>query len=241
MSVNTPFWFVVPAAGIGQRMGADCPKQYLPLGDSTILEQTLSTLLLLEHSQGIVVALHPDDQYWPTLSLSNHPKIHTVTGGAERADSVLAALDYLQAQTDQKSWVLVHDAARPCISTNAIENLITTLANDDVGGILATPASDTLKQVSESGDIINTLDRSSVWQAQTPQMFRIGVLHQALLAAIGDNSITDEASAVEKQGHCVKIVESIRDNIKVTHPDDLWLAEAILQRSAKAVNIKIKG
>jgi 2-C-methyl-D-erythritol 4-phosphate cytidylyltransferase len=232
-AVTHPLWFIVPAAGIGQRMGANSPKQYLPLGETTILEQTLSTLLAVENVQGIVVALHLDDPYWENLSIASHPKIHTVVGGDERADSVLVALEYLQTQAQPEAWVLVHDAARPCVSVGSIQCLIENLKNEKVGGILAIPASDTLKQVSASGDIAVTLDRSVIWQAQTPQMFRFNILYSALKQSIDDTGITDEASAVEKQGHCVKIVEGSRENIKVTHPDDLWLAEAILQRSAK--------
>jgi len=231
-----PFWFIVPAAGIGQRMGSACPKQYLPLAGATILEQTLSTLLSVSQAEGIVLALHPDDQYWSTLELASHPKIHPVIGGAERSDSVLASLNYLQPLVDSSSWVLVHDAARPCITRKVVERQITTLADDDVGGILGVPASDTLKRVTAEQQVSETLDRSHIWQAQTPQMFRFELLHQALLHCQGDMTVTDEASAVEKQGYCVKMVQGFRDNIKVTHPDDLWLAEAILKKQLSAVS-----
>ncbi len=231
MTANiAPFWFIVTAAGIGQRMAADRPKQYLPLAGATILETALTTLLSVAQVEGVVVALNPEDQYWPTLTLASHPKVHTVIGGDQRADSVLAGLDYLQPLVGPSTWVLVHDAARPCITVETIQRQIMELGADNVGGVLGVPASDTLKQVTEDRQVSHTLDRSYIWQAQTPQMFRFELLHHALSHCQGDVTVTDEASAVEKQGYCVKMVEGRRDNIKVTHADDLWLAEAILKR-----------
>ena len=227
------YWVVVPAAGIGARMQTDIPKQYLPLLNKTIIEHTLITLLGMDNLEGIVVALHPDDVTWSTLAIAKDKRIMTVIGGQERADSVLAALDFLQEKVATDDWVLVHDAARPCVRLETIQQLIDTLINHEVGGILAVPASDTLKQVDEYHGIQETLDRRVVWQAQTPQMFRHGVL----LAALKEASrlrypVTDEASAVERIGHTPKAVMGRQDNIKVTHLDDLWLAEMILQRPA---------
>lgn len=225
-------WFVVPAAGIGQRMQADKPKQYLPLGDTTILEQTLTALLAVPQIAGIVVAIHPDDQYWEHLPVASHEKIHTVKGGAERSDSVLAALDYLQDYLSPQDWVLVHDAARPCVQVESIQSLLEDLVDNPVGGILGVPSSDTLKRVDGEQSIQQTVDRRTIWQAQTPQMFRYGVLYEALSQAQQSGSaITDEASAVEIVGHSVKIIQGRVDNIKVTHPDDLWIAEAVLARN----------
>jgi 2-C-methyl-D-erythritol 4-phosphate cytidylyltransferase len=228
---NNALWFIVPAAGIGQRMGADCPKQYLPLADTTIIEQTLSTLLSLPSLAGIVVAIHADDQFWSQSALSTHEKIHTVIGGDKRSDSVLAALQSLQGKVDDKDWVLVHDAARPCVDPNSIQQLIDDLAGHEVGGILGVPSNDTLKKVDQQCAIEATLNREVIWQAQTPQMFRYGILCESLLRGVNEQwSITDEASAVEKLGYAVKMVLGRHDNIKITQADDLWLAEAILAR-----------
>ncbi|MFT5117264.1 MAG: 2-C-methyl-D-erythritol 4-phosphate cytidylyltransferase [Kiritimatiellia bacterium] len=233
---NNTLWFIVPAAGVGQRMGADCPKQYLPLADTTIIQQTLGTLLSLPFLAGIVVAIHADDQFWSQSALSTHKKIHTVIGGDKRSDSVLAALQSLQGKIGDNDWVLVHDAARPCVDPNSIQQLIDDLVDHAVGGILGVPSNDTLKKVDQQSAIEETLDRDVIWQAQTPQMFRYGILCEALL--MGKNlsakneqwPMTDEASAVERLGYSVKMVLGRHDNIKVTQADDLWLAEAILAR-----------
>lgn len=231
-------WFVVPAAGIGQRMGAALPKQYLPFASSTILETTLQTLLSIEPLAGIVVAIHPNDTHWPTLAISRHTNIHTVIGGDERADSVLSALEFLQSlfikqkiENKRHQWVLVHDAARPCISPESIYNMVNVLADDEVGGILGVSSSDTLKRVSDENTIETTIDRSTIWQAQTPQMFRYGLLRNALNQALENKQvITDEASALELAGYVVNIVAGRRDNIKITQADDLPIAEAIYKQ-----------
>ncbi len=222
-------WFIVPAAGIGQRMGADKPKQYLPLAKATILEQTLNTLLSINIVTGVVVVVHPNDTTWPQMALSHHDKVHTVQGGAERCDSVLAGLNSLEGQVADNDWVLVHDAARPCILPETIYHLIDEVLGDEVGGILGVPSSDTLKKVDDEGCIRATVDRREIWQAQTPQMFRYNILKLSLMQALAQKSvITDEASAVEKIGYSVKMIEGRYDNIKITHPDDLFFAEAIL-------------
>lgn len=228
-------WFIVPAAGIGQRMCADRPKQYLTIANTSVIEHTLQALLRVQHVAGIVVAIHPDDSYWSTLAIAKHAQVHTVTGGSERCDSVLSALHYLQPMVDSNDWVLVHDAARPCVCPDTIEHMVATLAEDTVGGILGVGSSDTLKQCDSDGRIQQTIDRTTIWQAQTPQMFRYGILQASMEQAInnnatGEGAITDEASAVEKKGYCVRMVQGRTDNIKITHPDDLWMAEAILAR-----------
>lgn len=224
-------WFIVPAAGIGKRMGAECPKQYMSLGEKSIIEQTLSTLLQVDHVVGVVVALHPNDQYWPELSLAKHPKIYTIGGGQDRANSVLNALNFLNDKMDSNDWVLVHDAARPCVTTSSIHHLISTVENDQVGGILAVPASDTLKQVDSEGVIQKTIDRSIIWRAQTPQMFRYKVLRDSLNTALAQGyTITDEASAIEAVGWTAKVVEGRMDNIKVTLMEDVGMAQRILQQ-----------
>ncbi len=229
-STSDHFWFIVPAAGIGKRMGASSPKQYLPLGDKLVLEHTLEVLLSIDGLAGIVVALNPSDHLWHDLPVSQHEKIHTVTGGIERADSVMAALDYLGEKVTASHWVLVHDAARPCVHRESIYSMIGALKDDAIGGILGVPSSDTLKEIDQQGIIEHTLNREVIWQAQTPQMFRYGILQESLRQALEQGyAITDEASAVEKMGHCVKIISGRQDNIKITRPNDLYMAKAILQ------------
>ena len=224
----TPFWLVIPAAGVGARMQADRPKQYLTVQGKTLLELTLAVFLGHPALQGIVVCIGADDPYWPTLPCAQHPKITAVNGGAERADSVLAGLRYLQQQgIAAEHWVLVHDAARPNLQQDDLNHLLTQLADDAVGGLLALPARDTLKQVGADGRVQCTLDRSRVWQALTPQMFRLAPLSAALQVGLqrGD-SITDEASAMEHAGLSPRLVAGRGDNIKVTQPEDLqWFSE----------------
>lgn len=236
MPLLTPsrYWFVIPAAGIGARMGADRPKQYLMLGDKTILEHTLLRILTLPNLAGIVVPLNSEDSYWTSLTILQHPLVHTIHGGVNRADSVLNGLNYLADKAHALDWVLVHDAARPCVTLSSIQKLCDYLANSDVGGILAVPVSDTLKQVADKNEIQSTVDRSSLWQAQTPQLFRYKLLRDCLIQSLVNNeSITDESSAIELCGYKPHVVEGRNDNIKITRPDDLLLAEFILKQQEK--------
>ena len=229
MISSIPCWAVVPAAGVGKRMQADRPKQYLPLVGSTVIEHTLNRLLQSGAFQAVAVAISIEDPYWPELPVSQHPDVITAPGGKERADSVLSALKTLQGRANENDWVLVHDAARPCLTTADIRQLITVLHDDAVGGILALSSHDTLKQVN--GDsIIATIDRKQIWRALTPQMFRYGMLRDALQQAEGNPAITDEASALEMQGLQPKIVEGRPDNIKITRPEDLALAQFYMEQ-----------
>jgi 2-C-methyl-D-erythritol 4-phosphate cytidylyltransferase len=224
------FWAVVPAAGVGKRMGTEIPKQYLEVLGKPVLQHTLERLLSVARLAGVVVALGAEDGYWPALPVARHPRIRTAPGGRERADSVLSALHGLVGLAAPEDWVLVHDAARLCVTRGDIDKLIDTLQDDPVGGILALPVSDTLKGVA-SGEIVETIDRSRIWRALTPQMFRLDMLRQALMAASDRNQIvTDEASALELRGFCPKIVEGRPDNIKITRPEDLPLAAFYLER-----------
>ncbi len=167
------FWAVIPAAGVGARMAADRPKQYLQLGGRTILEHSLGCFLDHPGLKGLVLSLAPDDPYWPTLTCASDSRICRVDGGAERADSVLNALLHLHALgAADEDWVLVHDAARPNLSRDDLDNLLAALADDPVGGLLAVPARDTLKRVDKQGRVQETVDRALIWQAYTPQMFR---------------------------------------------------------------------
>lgn len=209
-------------------MGADKPKQYLPLLGKTILEHTLERLLALPQLRGLVVVLSATDDIGSGLGVMSHPLVRVVDGGRERCDSVLNGLMALRGQLSDSDWVLVHDAARPCVSRCDIVALLSELSDHEVGGILATPVSDTIKRVS-AGEIETTVDRSVLWQAQTPQMFRFGLLYQSLERALQSGTvITDEASALENAGFSPAIVEGRRDNIKVTRPEDLPVAELIL-------------
>lgn len=244
MTANTRYWAVVPAAGIGQRMGASTAKQYLRIGDITIIEGALSNFLRHPKIAAVVVALHANDQEWNNLAITRNEKIHTVVGGQSRAESVHNALQYLEnTPAEDHDFVLVHDAARPCLRYSDLDLLIEQLENDEVGGILAAPVSDTLKIVEQQGEssqvanqvanqfVSKTLDRENVWRAFTPQMFRLNTLRKALAYCSKKNiQVTDEASAVEALGLSVNIVKGQSDNIKVTHTEDVALAESIFTK-----------
>jgi 2-C-methyl-D-erythritol 4-phosphate cytidylyltransferase len=229
MSHQIKFWGVVPAAGVGKRMNADRPKQYLELAGLPVIEQTLTRLLQANVFSAIAVAISEDDPYWPELDIAKHEYIITAPGGKERADSVLSGLQSIRNQADDNDWVLVHDAARPCLTSEDISKLIDTLKDDEVGGILALSSHDTLKHV-DGNQILGTLDRQHIWRALTPQMFRYGMLKSALEETAGDPRITDEASALELMGFKPKIVEGRPDNIKITRPEDLALAQFYLDQ-----------
>lgn len=228
---SNQFFAVVPAAGVGRRMASDLPKQYLQLLGKTVLEHTLATLLAQTELQRIVLVVAETDQHWQSIALLDNPRIDIVEGGAERSDSVLSGLRHLASSCADSDWILVHDVARACIAAHEIKNLISALAQDAVGGILAIPVSDTIKQV-EQQIITATMDRSLLWQAQTPQMFRYALLKDALIAATAQGVVvTDEASAVELAGFKPRIVEGSPSNIKITRPEDLSLAAYYLQRA----------
>jgi 2-C-methyl-D-erythritol 4-phosphate cytidylyltransferase len=220
------FWAVIPAAGVGARMAADRPKQYLTLAGKSILEHSLACFLDHPAVKGLVVSLAVDDPYWPPLAASTDPRIQRATGGLQRADSVLNALLHLHAQgASDDDWVLVHDAARPNLMRSDLDKLLEELCEDSVGGLLAAPSRDTLKRADARGRVLETIDRSAIWQAFTPQMFRLGPLHRALAdSLVADVVITDEASAMEWAGYAPRLIEGRSDNIKVTRPEDLeWL------------------
>ena len=227
-SSPSPVWAIVPAAGCGSRMGQPLPKQYLPLGQQLVIEHTLERLLAVTAVTGVVVAISDGDQRFHSLPVAADPKVMTTLGGRERSESVLAGLNFLQKKARLTDWVLVHDAARCCVRPDAIARLLATVSSSEVGGILGVPASDTLKQVQDQ-QITATVDRNQIWQAQTPQLFRYGLLRDALQQALQTRqAITDEASAVEAMGLKPQMVMGHYDNIKITHPEDLVIAGAIL-------------
>jgi 2-C-methyl-D-erythritol 4-phosphate cytidylyltransferase len=224
---SSRLWAVVPAAGSGRRFGGATPKQYLNLLNKPIMLHSIDRLFALPLA-GCVIAISADDDVAATLDYEHTHALHFVVGGAERMDSVLTGLDFLQDKAALDDWVLVHDVARPCIASASLIKLHETLVDDAVGGILAIPVRDTLKK-AHGDHVVTTVARDYLWQAQTPQMFRFGLLRDALMTAKNKNlQVTDEASAMELAGFSVKLVEGRLDNIKVTYADDLALAEAIL-------------
>lgn len=227
MSNCTPrYWAVLPAAGGGTRMGLTRPKQYLPLKGRALIEWSLGALLDCGWVDGVVVVLAKTDTEFSTLPVAGHPKLVITTGGAARADSVLAGLKVVAARTAafKEVQVLVHDAARPCLEVASVEQLVDE-ADEKHGGLLALPCTDTLKQ-GKQNKVVETVDRAFYWRAQTPQLFRLDLLTQALdECRARDIQVTDEASAMERAGFHPRLVRGRESNIKVTFPEDLALAE----------------
>lgn len=214
---------IVPAAGAGKRMNASCPKQYLKINDKTILEHTVYKLLSHAAISKVIVVVSKDDEYFANTSLSNHPKVTATIGGDERSDSVLEGLNVANSE-----WVMVHDAARPCVRHQDIDELIKVAMAEEDGAILAMKARDTIKKAN-GNHIETTLDRNSLWQALTPQMFkREQIINALILAKQKSIQVTDEASALELLNKSPALVEGHSDNIKVTLPEDLALASYFL-------------
>ncbi len=232
-AITEKIWCVVPAAGIGSRMQAETPKQYLKLNKLTILDTTLERLLSTDKLELIVVSLTPDDSEWHKSIFSNHRKVITVQGGRERVDSVLNGISALKQRASINDWVLVHDAVRPCVRVSDIELLIKKALESQIGAILVAPLHDTIKE-SDDGFSAKTLDRSALWRALTPQVFKINQLELALTKAKEYAlNVTDEASAVEQLGQPVQLVKSHTDNIKITSPEDLDLARYYIAQQDK--------
>lgn len=228
-SEDTKYWAIVPAAGRGLRMGAKKPKQYINIAGKTMIEHSLAPLIANEQIKKVVVVLSEQDKYWRTLPIATHNKIVTTTGGAERCHSVFNGLEVIQSYAYDNDWVLIHDAARPLISSTDVMKLITELADDDVGGLLGVPIHATIKRVNNQHQILETVPRRHLWRAFTPQMFRYGILLKALNATLPDNPTSDSAKAVEQLGLSPTMIEGCGDNIKITRPSDLVWAEQLLQ------------
>ncbi|ALX93524.1 2-C-methyl-D-erythritol 4-phosphate cytidylyltransferase [Serratia fonticola] len=213
---------VLPAAGIGSRMQADCPKQYLTIGHQTILEHAIHALLRHPRITQVIVAISPEDQQFKTLPIASDPRVLVTEGGQQRADSVLAGLQL----AGNAHWVLVHDAARPCLHPDDLERLLAITAHSKVGGILAAPVRDTMKRAQVGQSIIShTVERQDLWHALTPQLFPLELLKLCLQRALDEGAaVTDEASALEHCGYHPLLVAGRADNIKVTRPEDLALA-----------------
>jgi 2-C-methyl-D-erythritol 4-phosphate cytidylyltransferase len=247
---------IVPAAGIGSRMNSPMAKQYLKIANKTVIEHTLDALLSHPKVSNVIVVIHPEDNAFASLSIANHPNVHAIIGGNERVDSVLNGLTYcknLQAPQDEKDqWVLVHDAARPCITHSELDDLLATAGYFD-GAILAMRVVDTIKQtvisIEENGESVEqyssiqrTLDRAHLWQAHTPQFFPLDRLIDAIKTAQRNNiQITDEASAMEHIHANVKLIEGRSTNIKITRPSDLALAEFYLNNNNKQRGTQCSG
>ncbi len=224
------FWVVVPAAGIGRRFGTDLAKQYQVVAGQPLVCHTLSRLLTCKPAQ-IVVVVNPGDSCWKKLPVFFDPMIRTVPGGETRAESVQIGLQDLNKQAGRDDWVLIHDVARPCITRSDVDKLLSRFWDHPVGGILAAPVADTLKRVDDRQLILGTEDRSHLWSAYTPQMFRYGLLVEALELALATGAApTDEAGALERMGLVPGVVPGRRDNIKLTVPEDLHLIEAVLRQ-----------
>lgn len=222
MSETARYWVVIPAAGVGKRMGVDIPKQYISVNAKTILEHTIDCFINRDEIEGVVVAISSEDEYWPTLNLDEHKKIIIAPGGEERYHSVFNGLKTLNGKAEDNDWVLVHDAARPCLSQSAIDRLIIKLREHEVGGILALPCRDTMKRSNENNDVVDTVDRKFLWHAQTPQMFKYRKLFSAIENVLRENiEVTDEAMAMELAGFTPILVQGHQENIKLTHKDDL--------------------
>ncbi|GAA5218413.1 2-C-methyl-D-erythritol 4-phosphate cytidylyltransferase [Corallincola platygyrae] len=227
-SNNASLVAIVPAAGVGSRMGADIPKQYLKLNERTILEHTLDRLLTVEGVESVIVAISEQDQWFDTLPMAKDPRVLRVSGGKERADSVLNGLK--RAIEIKADMALVHDAARPCVLNQDIAALIEHVGNAADGGLLAVPVRDTMKRSAPDGTVAHTVDRERLWHALTPQLFPCQTLYDAIAAALAaEIQVTDEASAMEWAGYHPKLVAGCDSNIKVTRPGDLKLAAFFLQ------------
>jgi 2-C-methyl-D-erythritol 4-phosphate cytidylyltransferase len=220
------YFALIPAAGVGARMGASSPKQYIRIGGKPMLRHTLDAFLSSDLIAHTFVVVSPDDPYIDSIA-PHHGVTVLRCGGASRMESVRNGLAVLASTLSPTDWVLVHDAARPGLTAELIEKLITASSEHPVGGLLGLPVVDTVKRCIE-GEACGTIPRNGLWLAQTPQMFRYQLLRKALLAATDPNTITDDASAVEALGLTPKLVEGHPRNLKVTLPEDIRIAELYL-------------
>lgn len=264
ISVDARYWVLMPAAGVGKRFGAERPKQYLELGTWWVIDYSLDLFLNHPAIAGVVVVLGPEDPYWPQGRFAHHARVHRATGGAERSDSVANGLECLANVLDaaEQDWVLVHDAARPCLTREDLDRLLQVLNSPvapDHGALLAVPLHDTVKRETptlrvEGGRLIpvkrsefkqdvslsfppmvaETLPREMLWRAFTPQAFPLGLLREALARVRADGSaVTDDASAVERLRYTPYLISARSDNIKITRPEDLALAAFYLEQQGR--------
>ncbi len=230
-------WAIIPAAGIGSRFASDIPKQYLRVAGNSILAHSIERVLSAPQISLAIVCLAQDDQYWHQDPVSNSSQVKATIGGETRAHSVLKGLEFLAKFASDNDWVLVHDAARPLLDRFSLQQLISHCESSQRGAILASASVNTLKEVSDDNSICSTLDRLKIWQAETPQMFRLGQLTDALSAALAGNAdITDESSAMELAGHHVDVVASESNNLKVTTQADIGLLEFLMQDKQSSIS-----
>lgn len=231
MNYSSKYFAIIPAAGKSYRMETTVAKPFLRLKDKTIIEYSINPFLACSLFEKIAVVVNMQDSYWKDISLQSNPKVLIAQGDEARYLSVFNGLLALDGIAQSEDWILVHDAARPCIKIELILKLIEQVQEHSVGGILTIKGRDTIKQASD-GKIFRTIDRNDVWFAQTPQMFRYGKLYTALQNAIESKlPITDEAQAIEMLGLHPVMVEGCSSNIKVTYPEDLPLAEFYLEQN----------
>ena len=232
-------WALIPAAGVGRRFGAEVPKQYLDLAGRPVIDHAIGALLGHPDIAGCVVVLGSEDGWWAdTSGYAGHPAVHRAPGGAERCHSVRNGLDVLARLADDDAWVLVHDAARPCLRCADLDTLLAALADEPVGALLAVPIADTVKRAG-AGRVDATVPRSDLWRAYTPQAFRLGLLRRALDHAEAEALVvTDDASAVELLGLRPRLIEGHTDNIKITRPEDLPLAAFFLGQRRTAGRVQ---
>jgi 2-C-methyl-D-erythritol 4-phosphate cytidylyltransferase len=231
MSPHVRHWGLIPAAGVGRRFGATVPKQYLALAGRPVIDHAVAAFVEHPGVAGCVVVLGREDGWWADVSAyAGHPDVLRAPGGAERCHSVRNGLDALVQRAADDDWVLVHDAARPCLRRGDLDRLLEALHDEPVGALLAVPIADTVKRAVD-GQVSETIPRSALWRAYTPQAFRLGLLRRALdHAESQDLVVTDDASAVELLGMRPALVECSADNIKITRPEDLPLAAFFLEQ-----------
>lgn len=246
--MSSHIWPILPAAGVGSRMQADRPKQYLSLNGRFLLDHTLERLLTYPAFESLVLVLSAQDQYWPHSQFFADQRIVQAPGGNERCYSVLNGLDAIKTQAQPDDWVLVHDIARPCLAQSDLDRLLKALTAESAihGALLATPVRDSMKrgevidhpsaQGSTAAVVKHSVERQQLWHALTPQVFRYQALYNALERCLTDGKeVTDEASAMEYCGYQPLLVEGRADNIKVTRPEDLSLAEFFLTKTADLI------
>lgn len=228
---------VIAGGGSGKRMNRRVPKQYLEISGKTVIEHSMNAFLNHDMVSGVVVVTPPDDARWKAVE-PTHPKfLCRIEGGKERCDSVLSGLNILQAHVGIDDWVLVHDAARPCISKALIDKLVKKVMRHPVGGILGLPVTETMKKTGPKDTIIQSVAKENMWRAQTPQMFRLNSLRSALTdLKQREVIVADEASAMEFVGMRPLIVKGLEANLKITTPSDLPLAEYFLEAEAKVAS-----
>ena len=228
------FVAIIPAAGDSSRYSGEIPKQFLRVDGRTVLELSIKPLLDFPECLGVCVLVPPEDQYHKALEIKDNPKIFLVEGGTSRIDSVSKGVKFWQQSELSYDYILIHDAARPCLRSSDVQQLLDSIDSEVDGVVLGIPCSDTIKKVSAEGSLIlNTLDRSKLWRAFTPQIFRKEVLQKNALEENIEKEFTDEASLVEANGGKLKMVKGFEDNIKLTFPEDLGLIKSILSSQGR--------